>query len=93
MEKYVCKYVWVLPFFGGQVEVCVDVQEDVFKEAQPLTLGLLGKVEHLLHVLHVARVTAVQLLQGLRVALLHLQHTQSTHSANVQHSDNLKNDE
>lgn len=74
----------VLPFSDGQVEVCVDVQQDVFKEAQPLTLGLLGEVEHLLHVLHVARVTAVQVLQGLRVALLRLPHTHKhTHSTQL----------
>ncbi len=73
---YMSVCVCVLPVFSGQVEVCVDVQQDFFKEAQPLALGLLGEVEHLLHVLHVARVTAVQLLQGLCVALLHLPHTQ-----------------
>lgn len=66
----------VLPFFDRQVEVCVDVQQDFFKEAQPLTLGLLGEVKHLLHVLHVARVAAVQVLQGLCVALLRLPNTQ-----------------
>lgn len=61
------------PVFGGQVEVRVDIQQDVFEEAQPLPFCLLREVEHLLHVLHVARVAPVQILQGLSVALLCLQ--------------------
>lgn len=56
----------------------MDVLQDLFKEAQPVTLGLLGEVKHLLHVLHVARVAAVQVLQGLRVAVLGLPPAQST---------------
>lgn len=65
-------------FFHRKVQVCVNLQQDFFKEAQPLALGLLGQVEHLLHVLHVARVAAVQLLQGLGVALLRLPCTEHT---------------
>lgn len=76
-RTFVCVCKCILPFFDRQVKVCVDVQQDFFEEAQPVTLSLLGEVKHLLHVLHVARVTAVQLLQGLCVALLRLPHTQN----------------
>lgn len=69
-----------LPFFAGQVEVCVDAEQYFFKEAHPPALSLLGEVEHLLHVLHVARVTAVQLLKGLFVILFRLQHTHRARS-------------
>lgn len=68
--------VCVLPFFSGQVKVCVDIQQDLFKEAQPLALSFLGEVKHLLHVLHVAGVAAVQLVQGLFITLFGLQNTQ-----------------
>lgn len=79
----------ILPFFNREVQVCVDVYENVFKETQPPALGILCEVKHLLHVFHVTRVTAVQLFQGLFVAVLCLQQTQGTHWDTSQYIDTL----
>lgn len=65
---------------GGEVEVLLDAQQQLFEEAQSLVLELLPLFEHLLHVLHVLRGHLIQLLQRLLVALLRLKH----------HTNNLK---
>lgn len=62
------------PFTAGEVQVLMDVQHHLLKEAQPLLLSILGYLEHLLHVFHVPWVTAVQLIQSFLIALLCLRH-------------------
>lgn len=67
------------PFTAGEVQMLMDIQHHLLKEAQPLLLSLLGYLKHLLHVFHVPWVTAVQLIQSFLIALLCLrQDTQSS---------------
>lgn len=51
----------LVPFTGGEVEMLVQIQEHLLKEAQSLALCFLTALKHLLHVLHVAGIVAVQL--------------------------------
>lgn len=66
------------PFAGREVQMLMDVQHHLFKEAESLLLSILGYLEHLLHVFHVPWVTAVKLIQRFLIAILRLRHdTQS----------------
>lgn len=66
------------PFTAGEVQMLMNVQHHLLKEAQPLLLSILGYLEHLLHIFHVPWVTAVQFIQSFLIALLCLRHdTQS----------------
>lgn len=56
------------PLVVGDVQVCVDGQQSLLQEHDPLTLLVLRLVEDGLHLLHVARGVAVHLLQDLLVA-------------------------
>lgn len=49
----------LVPFTGGEVEMLVQIQEHLLKEAQSLQLCFLTALKHLLHVLHVAGIVAV----------------------------------
>lgn len=62
----------LVPFTGGEVEMLVQIQEHLLKEAQSLALCFLTALKHLLHVLHVAGIVAVQLFQHLLVLILAL---------------------
>lgn len=62
----------LVPFTGGEVEMLVQIQEHLLKEAQSLALCFLTALKHLLHVLHVAGIVAVQLFQHLLILILAL---------------------
>lgn len=66
-----------IPFTGGEVEMLVQIQKHLLKEAQSLAFCLLTALKHLLHVLHVAGIVAVQLLQHLLILILALQQEHS----------------
>ena len=62
----------LLLVIGGEIKVLLDVQQELFEEAQSLVLKLLPLFKYLLHVLHVLRSHFIQLLQRLLIALLRL---------------------
>lgn len=61
-----------VPFTGGEVEMLVQIEKHLLKEAQPLALCLLTALKHLLHVLHVAGIVTIQFFQHLLILILAL---------------------